>query len=108
MKYLPPGTLTKARRRARLEGALAATLAIALLGVVLVAATPREFYTSAQASPTPRPQEPYRHERHALPPCTDMHAKDCMQDPIPIPEPGTASLIGAALAGALYTSRRTK
>lgn len=123
MKYLPAGTLTKARWRARAEGAAAATLVIAAIGAAtlvialigaLVAATPKEMYASPTPSKVPAKAEPYQHQRTQASPCTDWQAKDCVRPddptttPYPIPEPDTLALSAAALVAAIYSSRRSK
>ena len=110
IRYLPPGSMRRQRRRGRIEGALGMLILLACIGAAVIAATPVEIYRAARQTDAAERGAPLHFGRLPLPPCTDSGAKDCMAvaDPVvrPIPEPGTATLVSIAAAGAFARSRR--
>lgn len=105
IRYLPPGSLKTQRRRGRIEGSAATLFLVGLIGMLLIALTPREIYESSHATTQAKKDEPMRFDRAPIPPCNDMEAKDCMSTnnrhlAHTVPEPSTLwlAVVGAAAA----------
>lgn len=105
IRYLPPGSLKTQRRRGRIEGSAATLFLVGLIGMLLIALTPREIYESSHATTQAKKDEPMRFDRAPIPPCNDMEAKDCMSTNNrhlvhTVPEPSTLwlAVVGAAAA----------
>lgn len=117
MRYLPPGSMRRQRMLGRLEGSIATSVIILLIGVGLIAAAPTELYRPAPATYHPTPEgRPAQFQNVQLPPCGP--GKDCSEldddifalpphfGPLPypntqhnqVPEPGTLALVGAGIA----------
>ena len=107
-KYLPPGTLTSARKNSRrrgwIEGALIAVMAIALMGFAFIAMQPAELYRPVSATPNDMALRPVSFERVPIPPCLG-EGKDCTEvetlkqrPATPIPEPSSLWLLIAGAA----------
>ena len=122
LRYLPPGSLRRQRRRGRIEGAVAALSLACLIGFAMIAVAPAEIYRPAPATKHPVPEGgPATTQFAQIPPCLGT-GKDCSDpdegvdllprvgpQPLPrpghlegrtVPEPSTLALIGAGLVAA--------
>ncbi len=106
-KYLPPGSMKAQRRHGRIEGSAATLFLVGLIGLLLIALTPREIYESSHATTQAKKNEPMRFDRAPIPPCNDMEAKDCMSTNNrhlvhTVPEPSTLWLAAVGSVAASY------
>lgn len=129
-RYLPPGSMRRQRRLGRLEGSVGTLVLVLAVGAALVAATPVELYRPAPATVQPHMEgQPGADANVTIAPCVGA-GKDCTDadpngtvtllprtgpqpKPMPhaqhearhVPEPGTAALIAAGIAGLIWRTK---